>query len=102
MKVTNVDCKQIYANIACHVEMMVTPEIRKHAYASEEHDLDFQIFRILSGYSKAIEERDKLFAALKGMESIWKSVCSTNGWDENHLIEYRNARAAIAEVEADR
>jgi len=54
------DYKKFYENIACHAEMMVTPEMRKHACASTEHDLDFQIFRLLSGYSEALEELDKL------------------------------------------
>lgn len=54
------DYKKFYEDISIHVEMMVTPEMRKHAYASTEHELDFQIFRLLSGYGEALEELNKL------------------------------------------
>lgn len=56
-----VDYKKFYEDISIHVEMMVTPEMRMHAYADPVyHDLSFQVFRLLSGYGKALEELQKL------------------------------------------
>ncbi len=52
----SIDYKQFYENVKIHMEMMVTPEMRHHGYVCTDHDLDFQIFRLLSGYSKALEE----------------------------------------------
>ena len=55
------DYKKFYEDISIHVEMMVTPEMRMHACADPvHHDLSFQIFRLLSGYSEALEELNKL------------------------------------------
>lgn len=52
----DIDYKLFYDNIKFHIDMMVTDEMRKHAYCSTEHDLDFQIFRLLSGYELALDE----------------------------------------------
>lgn len=51
------DYKKFYEDISIHVEMMVTHEMRMHSCADpDNHDLSFQIFRLLSGYSEALEE----------------------------------------------
>jgi len=54
-----VDYKKFYENIQTHMEVLCTPEMREHACASVEHDLDFQIYRILVGYAEALEELKK-------------------------------------------
>jgi hypothetical protein len=52
-----IDYVKFYKDIETHVEMLVTPEMRQHAYAdAKEHDLSFQIFRLLSGYSACFQE----------------------------------------------
>ena len=51
------DYKKFYGDILTHVVMMVTTEMRIHACADPtHHDLSFQIFRLLNGYDKALEE----------------------------------------------
>lgn len=57
-------------NIKIHFEMLCTPEIRAHAFASEEHDLDFQVFRVLSGYSMALAEIEKLGQEVKDLRNF--------------------------------
>lgn len=54
------ELQRFYENIKTHVAELVTPDMRKHAFASENHDLDFQVFRLLYGYSEALEEIDAL------------------------------------------
>ena len=34
--------------------------MRTHGFVSPDHDIDFQVFRILCGYSEALEEIEKL------------------------------------------
>ena len=48
------DYKKFYENVKTHFEVLCTKDIRQHASASEEHDLDFQIYRILVGYQELI------------------------------------------------
>lgn len=57
MQKPSIDYKKFYEDIRTHVEYMVTPEMRAHAYANpNSHDLSFQIMRLLSGYSQALNE----------------------------------------------
>lgn len=56
----SIDYKRFYESIVTHMDILCTDEIRKHAYCSKEHDLDFQIFRILTGYDEALNELNKL------------------------------------------
>ena len=44
--------------IKVHLEMMVTPQMKKHAMTGPEgdHDLPFQVYRYLLGYDEALEE----------------------------------------------
>lgn len=56
-------------NIKCHVDMTVTDRMRQHAYASvTEHPLDFQVFRLLTGYDEALEEIEELKAEVARKE----------------------------------
>jgi hypothetical protein len=51
------DYEKFYEDIQTHVEMLVTPEMRAHAYAdANAHGLSFQIFRLLNGYDQALQE----------------------------------------------
>jgi len=60
-KPSEIDYKKFYENIQNHVEMLVTTEMRAHAYAdAKAHDLSFQIFRLLSGYDQALQEISEL------------------------------------------
>lgn len=54
------DYKRFFNNIKIHVEMLVDDRMRTHAYASTTHDLDFQIFRIITGYDEALDKIDQL------------------------------------------
>ena len=50
------ELQKFHSDIAIHVEMMVTDEMRTHAGAHPtEHDLAFQVFRLLGGYGRALE-----------------------------------------------
>jgi hypothetical protein len=52
-----VDYEKFYNDVKIHFEMLCTDEIRAHAYADVTHDLAFQVFRVLGGYGKALEEK---------------------------------------------
>lgn len=57
---SEINYKQFYKDIECHIDMMVSPEMRMHACADPvQHDLAFQVFRLLSGYGEALEELNK-------------------------------------------
>lgn len=51
-------------SVEVHFDMLCTEQIRAHAYADVTHDLDFQIFRVLSGYGNALGEIVDLKARL--------------------------------------
>ena len=53
------DYKKFFENVQVHFEMLCTERMRKHAFADKTHDLDFQVFRVLSGYEKAIDEKER-------------------------------------------
>jgi len=40
--------------------------------------------------------RDELVKALSGMVSVWRTVCSSKGWEPEHMSQYTAALAAIA------
>jgi hypothetical protein len=42
-----------------------------------------------------------LLQALRGMCSVWASVCNSRGWEPDHISEYSNARAAIARAKGE-
>lgn len=70
-------------SIEVHMEMLCTDEIRAHAFASTEHDLQFQIFRLLGGYHDLLQERKKLLTeeqVLKLLKHFWPM-----GNDEDRL-----------------
>lgn len=54
------DFERFYENVKTHFEELCTEEIRIHACADATHNLDFQIFRILSGYQSALDELSNL------------------------------------------
>jgi hypothetical protein len=58
------DYVKFYNDVKTDIEMMVTDDMRAYAYADITHDLSFQIFRLLSGYEKALEELKKLPSSL--------------------------------------
>ena len=50
------ELQQFHRDIAIHVEMMVTDQMREHAGAHPtEHDLAFQVYRLLGGYGRALD-----------------------------------------------
>ena len=93
--------KSFYENAATHVEVLVTEEMREDACTSTEHDLDFQIYRILTAYDEAITERqlasDKLERVYKTAKaaqtefgngkSMAKRICSDERWIEKIIEE---------------
>jgi len=52
---TNSDIRQAIKDIEIHLEMLLTDDMKRHAYISDEHDLSFKIFRLLGGYDQALE-----------------------------------------------
>jgi hypothetical protein len=57
-----INYRQFYENVKTHVENLCTDRMRSHAAADVSHDLDVQVFRVLGGYDKALDERDALAA----------------------------------------
>lgn len=55
-------------NIKTHLEMMLTPAICEHAVIGTHpvsgHSIDFQVFRLLSGYDDLLSEIQRLREAL--------------------------------------
>ena len=47
-------------------------------------------------------ENARLRAALQDMADMWRTICSANRHDPEHMIEYVNARAALAPVEGEK
>jgi hypothetical protein len=81
-------------DIKVHMEMLCTDEMRAHACASAaEHDLQFQIFRILGGYEELLQERKTMLTeeqALKLLKHFWPM-----GDDESRLKAVQKAREEI-------
>ncbi len=60
-KKESINYKKFYNDIKIHVEMMVDDRMRAYACAdANHHELSFQIFRLLSGYSDALDEIEDL------------------------------------------
>jgi hypothetical protein len=107
-------------DIAIHVEMLLTDEMRAHAYAdAKAHDLPFQIFRVLGGYREALAQiatikaqRDELLAAAKDMLADLDSFDGPEKFIDGEyphfspcgrMLDMKHAarfRAAIANAEA--
>jgi len=76
------DCREkfekIVKDIKIHMEMLCTDEIRRHACASTDHDLQFQIFRILGGYDELLQERKNLRQESKPItvdeKIVWEAI----------------------------
>lgn len=49
----------------------------------------------------AVNNHDKLVEHLENMAGIWKCVCESNGWDENHLIKAEDAIKFIAQLKGN-
>jgi uncharacterized protein YjaG (DUF416 family) len=56
-------------NLKTHMEMLLTDEMRSHRTVSEDYDLHFQVYRVLSGYHDALEEIKKLKKRVKELDS---------------------------------
>lgn len=54
---------RVLQNIEIHFEQLCTEDLCAHGFISEEHDLDFKVFRVLCGYAEALEENAALRAA---------------------------------------
>jgi len=52
-------------NIEVHIDMMVDDTMRAAAFCSVEHDLHFQVFRLIQGYREALEELAELKKTVK-------------------------------------
>lgn len=46
-------------NIACHIEYLVTDEMRVHAYCPKDYTIDMQVFRLITAYSELLKETNK-------------------------------------------
>lgn len=64
----------IVNNIKVHFEMLCTDEIRADAYCDVTHDIDFQVFRVLGGYRKCLEENEKLRNRIEYLEGEIQSM----------------------------
>jgi hypothetical protein len=80
------DAQHFKESIAIYVEMLVDDEMRKHAYAHPtEHELDFQIYRLLCGYAQALDERKNLILMLEKLNSEVNRVTAT--WRHQKRVE---------------
>ena len=61
-------------DIEIHVEMLVDEEMRAHAFADTSHDLAFQIFRLLGGYRRALEEAASLRQENKELKKMFHDL----------------------------
>lgn len=50
-------------DIETHIEMILTDEMKNHCGFCESDELHMQIFRILQGHNKAIEQTKSLLSA---------------------------------------
>ena len=61
-------------NIKTHLEMMLTPSICEHAVIDTRpvsgHSIDFQVFRLLSGYGDLLSEIQRLRKALEAIYNL--------------------------------
>lgn len=46
---------------------------------------------VASEIVKRINMHDELVKSLDEMCGVWRLVCNSNGWDENHMSQYENA-----------
>ena len=93
--------KSFYENVATHVEVLVTEEMRRDAYTSTEHDLSFQVYRLLVGYEETLAQRqmvcDKLERVYKTVKAaqtefgngkpMSKRICSDEQWIDKIVEE---------------
>jgi hypothetical protein len=78
-------------SIATHVSEMVTKEMREHACAdAKDHDLEFQIFRLLSGYDEALEEISRLQGLLgEAREEMDSIIVNGPAWLKRKALKAR-------------
>lgn len=46
---------------------------------------------VMNEIVKRINMHDELVKSLDEMCGVWRLVCNSNGWDENHMSQYENA-----------
>ena len=88
------------AQIAVHVEVMATEQMRKHACTGHEgdHDLPFQVFRYLSGYDEALTEIQALRERVEKLEEAHRFVMIAAVNEENVMDPEKECAEISAEA----
>jgi hypothetical protein len=67
--------KKELESIQIHMDMLLTDRICEHAVIStKDHDMPFQIFRLLSGYEEALEQIDQFTKEKKEFIERYKDL----------------------------
>ena len=88
-------------NIKVHFDMLCTHELRQHGFVSPDHDIDFQVFRVLCGYKELMESHNALVEAVAWLldaQSIVDENITCPNW-RRHVGISDIVRAARAEVD---
>lgn len=81
-------------DISIHMQMLCTDDMRADACAdAKAHDLPFQVFRILGGYSEALDRLTKSAARIKELEARIADYVAVKACDKPALSGARKVGA---------
>ena len=66
------------------------------AYAIGQRDARYAAAELASEQDVLVYE---LVAALRGMASMWRTVCNSKGWEPDHMQQHKDAIAVLAKLE---
>jgi hypothetical protein len=61
----NDDISSTLTNIKVHFDKLCSEDIRVHGFISPDHDIDFQVFRLLCGYKELLDWQKESVEALR-------------------------------------
>ena len=88
-------------NIKVHFDMLCTHELRQHGFVSPDHDIDFQVFRVLCGYRESMDRHAALVDAVKKERMCFSNMQYAMDNEDTALVVewYKKYAAARAEVD---
>lgn len=89
------DKQRVLNNIKTHIDMLADPRMRRHAYIDKSiHPIDFQVFRVLTGYNEALEELEKQKELITTIKLTLEKhqTWTGQGWKQNHIADFEAAK----------
>jgi len=77
----------------------------KHNTGSRQNEYTKTTLSVMAEYRQNEKRKDllisELLEAVSAMCNMWESVCNSNNWAADHLIEYQKAQKAIARAKGE-